>query len=164
MAANVSERISVALSLGGNLISAVETLPPLNSNFVKFKITFTDGSRLHVSEDWRAEGLAAYSYYWIASTDALIIGWDNSPHHPHLANFPHHKHIGQQRSREPSYETTLEDVLAIVKDRLSLALEETAQAEAIKDEREPPRPLGPSTQDQPNRSEQTSPEKPLPSQ
>jgi hypothetical protein len=145
------------------LISTVETRPSANPNFVKFKITLTDGSRLHVSEDWRAEGLAAYSYYWIASTDALIIGWDNSPHHPHLANFPHHKHIGQQRNREPSYETTLEDVLVIVKERLSPVLEETAQAELTKDEREPPQPLNSSAQDQPNRSA-PSPGKPFPSQ
>lgn len=119
MAANVVERISVALAICGNLVSSAETSTLPNPNFAKFKVVFIDGSRLHVSEDWRGEHLTAYSYYWIDSSDNLIIGWDNSEHHRQLENFPHHKHLGEQDQREPSYETTLADVLAIIKQKFA---------------------------------------------
>ncbi len=121
MPANAFERISIALSIGGKLISSVETASPRNPNFAKFKVLFVDGSRLHINEDWRGDRLSAYSYYWLDSADNLIIGWDDSKHHPHLDNFPHHKHIEQQDKRQPSYETTLEDVLAVIKQKLTAA-------------------------------------------
>jgi Family of unknown function (DUF6516) len=119
MPANVIERISIALSIGGKLISSVETLPPRNPNFAKFNVLFVDGSRLHVNEDWRGDRLSAYSYYWLDSADNLIVGWDDSKHHPRLENFPHHKHIDRQAQREPSYETTLEEVLVVIKQKLT---------------------------------------------
>lgn len=106
MATSDAERIAVALSIGRSLIVSIETLPRANPNLTRFKITFNDGRRLYVSEDWRGDTLFMYSYYWIDSADRLIVGWDNSAHHPHLPNFPHHKHIGQQEQREPSDETS----------------------------------------------------------
>lgn len=42
----------------------------------------------------------------------------NAPHHPHLDNFPHHTHIGARSNRQPSYATTLEEVLSIIQSRL----------------------------------------------
>ena len=55
-----------------------------------------------------------YSYYWLDGANELKIGWDNSPHHERLENFPHHKHIGEQENRVPSYETSIADVMAFV--------------------------------------------------
>jgi hypothetical protein len=52
----------------------------------------------------------------LTAENELKIGWDNAPHHTHLQNFPHHKHIGRQADMQPSFETTLEDVMqAIIK-------------------------------------------------
>lgn len=118
MAANDTERIAVALSIGRSLIASIESLPRTNPNLTRFKIVFTDDSRLYINEDWRGDILFAYSYYWVDPADHLIIGWDSSTHHPRLPNFPHHKHVGQQDRREPSDETSLEQVLNVIRARL----------------------------------------------
>ena len=112
-------RIAAAYAAcGPQLITSVDLLPARNANSVRFRLTFADGSRLHVSEEWRRGSLGAYSYYWIDENGALIQGWDNAPHHAHLDNYPHHTHIGGSSERQPSYATTLEDVLVIVESRL----------------------------------------------
>ena len=100
------------------LITAVDLLPARNVHSVRFRLTLSDGSRLHVSEEWLRGSLNAYSYYWLDVDHALIQGWDNAPHHTHLDNYPHHTHVGISSARQPSYTTTLEDVLAIIESRL----------------------------------------------
>ncbi len=85
---------------------------------MRFRLTLTDGSRLHVSEDWQSGALGAYSYYWLDPVDNLIIGWDNAPHHASISSHPHHKHITAQANRQPSTERTLEDVLTVIRTRL----------------------------------------------
>ncbi len=119
MSVNTTERIALALSLCSDLIESFETLWSDNPNLAKFKVVFTDGSRLQVSEDWRGDALYAYSYYWLDSSSRLIIGWDNSKHHPQLENFPHHKHVRKQEHRKPSSETSLEDVLTFIRQKLT---------------------------------------------
>jgi hypothetical protein len=119
MPANVFARVAVAYTLCSDIISAIDFRPARAPNLVRFRLTFTDGSCLHVSEDWQSGALGAYSYYWLDSTNALIVGWDNSPHHTEISTFPHHKHVGSQDYREPSNETTLEDVLAVIRARLA---------------------------------------------
>ena len=37
------------------------------------------------------ETLGKYAYTLIEQ-DRRVVGWDNAPHHPGLANFPHHFH------------------------------------------------------------------------
>lgn len=37
------------------------------------------------------ETLGKYAYTLIRQNQR-VVGWDNAPHHPHLANFPHHFH------------------------------------------------------------------------
>jgi len=115
---DVFSRIAAAYAICGQLITAVDLLPARNPNHIRFRLTFDDGSRLHVSEEWRRGALKAYSYYWLDAHDALIQGWDNAPHHPHLANFPHHTHVGAQSNRQPSYATTLEEVLTIIRSQI----------------------------------------------
>jgi hypothetical protein len=112
-------RIAAAYSAcDPQLITAVDLLLARNANSVRFRLTFADGSRLHVSEEWRQGSLHAYSYYWLDADDALLQGWDNAPHHRHLDNYPHHTHIGSSSERQPSNAATLEDVLAIIDARL----------------------------------------------
>ena len=60
--------------MGGSIIVAFDLLPTQAPHHVRFRLTFTDGSRLHVSEDWQSGALGAYSYYWLDSADNLVIG------------------------------------------------------------------------------------------
>jgi hypothetical protein len=77
-------------------------------------LALNDGTTLRVAERWYSNSLMRYSYYWLDAEDKLKIGWDNSPHHDELDNFPHHKHLGQQAEMVPSYETSLEAVMLVV--------------------------------------------------
>ncbi len=80
----------------------------------KLVLVLNDGMTLRLVERWQARKLVRYSYYWLDVEDNLKIGWDNSPHHRRLDNYPHHKHVGTQAVRLPSYETCLEDVMAVL--------------------------------------------------
>ena len=86
----------------------------LEDETVQLILFLRDGSNLRVTEKWRGETLERYGYYWLTTQNELKIGWDNSPHHQKLENFPHHKHIGKQENRAPSPETTLEDVMRVI--------------------------------------------------
>ncbi|NCP04532.1 MAG: hypothetical protein GW861_14290 [Deltaproteobacteria bacterium] len=88
----------------------------LDEELLRLVLYFEDGSNLRVTEQWNEDALERYSYYWLTAENELKIGWDNAPHHTHLQNFPHHKHVGEQADMQPSFETTLEDVMqAIIK-------------------------------------------------
>lgn len=82
-------------------------------------IILNDGTNLRMVERWRGGVLVRYSYYWLDAEDRLKVGWDNSPHHEQLENFPHHKHIGGQAKRVPSYEVCLEDVMAVLEKEIA---------------------------------------------
>mgnify|MGYP000751774429 CR=1 FL=1 len=86
----------------------------LTEETLKLVLILNDGTTMRVTERWRGGRLIRYSYYWLDTENKLKVGWDNSPHHKRLENFPHHKHIGEQGRREASFETCLEDVMAIV--------------------------------------------------
>jgi hypothetical protein len=88
----------------------------LDEELLRLVLYFDNGSNLRVTEQWNGEALSRYSYYWLTAENELKIGWDNAPHHTRLQNFPHHKHVGEQAGIQPSFETTLEDVMqAIIK-------------------------------------------------
>lgn len=86
----------------------------LDNETLRLILYLKDGTNLRVVEQWQGDHLERYSYYWLTATNRLKIGWDNAPHHQRLYNFPHHKHVGTQENRQPSYETSLEEVMAIV--------------------------------------------------
>lgn len=94
----------------------IHRLVPLQveDEYLKIVIYFADGSNLRVTEEWEGDVLTKYSYYWLTPDNQLKIGWDNTPHHVKLANFPHHKHVGQQTNRQPSGETRLEEVMQVI--------------------------------------------------
>lgn len=81
---------------------------------IRLILFLQDGSNLRVTEQWQGSRLIRYSYYWLTADNRLITGWDNAAHHHHLPTHPHHKHIGQQANIQPSTETNLEAVMAII--------------------------------------------------
>jgi len=86
----------------------------LDGETLRIVLHLQDGTNLRVTEQWQGRTLERYSYYWLTATNALKIGWDNAPHHTRLPNFPHHKHVGRQENRQPSSETCLEEVMAVI--------------------------------------------------
>ena len=93
----------------------------LDDETLRLVVYLKDGTNLRVVEQWQGRQLERYSYYWLTATNSLKAGWDNAPHHQRLENFPHHKHIGTQENRQPSYETSLEAVMAVVLSRTDTA-------------------------------------------
>ena len=85
----------------------------------RLSLSLIDGTTLRVTERWRNGKLLRYSYYWLDSEDKLLIGWDNSPHHDKLENYPHHKHVREQAKRVASYEICLEDVMEVLEQEIS---------------------------------------------
>ncbi len=90
----------------------------LTDEILRLVLWLNDGTTLRVTERWHVQAhqkvLVRYSYYWLDAENKLKVGWDNAPHHAQMANFPHHKHIGQQNNVQPSYEISLEQVMASV--------------------------------------------------
>jgi len=97
-------------------VEYIKELIPLEDEegYLKAVIHFHDGTNLRVNESWEANQLIEYSYYWLTRHNQLKIGWDNSPHHRKLENFPHHKHVTHHTNLQPSDETTLDAVMKIV--------------------------------------------------
>jgi len=60
---------------------------------------------------WEHKTPVARRYaYHVFDGDALVVRWDNAPHHRDIATFPHHKHIGGEIAE--SEEMQISDVLA----------------------------------------------------
>ncbi|HBY98234.1 MAG TPA: hypothetical protein DEP84_30530, partial [Chloroflexi bacterium] len=78
-------------------------------------LSLNDGTDLRLTEQWSGDTLERYSYSWLTASNELKIGWDNAPHHTHLETFPHHKHVTRQENLQPSFETSLEDVVAFIR-------------------------------------------------
>ncbi len=94
----------------------VQSIVPLelDGETLRLILYLKDGTNLRVTEQWQGETLLRYSYYWLTPADGLKVGWDNAPHHARLKNFPHHKHVGRKENRQPSFETCLEEVMAVI--------------------------------------------------
>ena len=104
------------LAIEENFGEDVERIVPveLDEATILVILYLKDGSNLRVAEQWEGVELKRYSYYWLTSDDELKIGWDNAPHHQQLEGFPHHKHVGRQDNLQPSKETGLEAVMALI--------------------------------------------------
>ena len=89
-------------------------LSEVDEELLRLVLYFKDGTNLRVTEQWSGNKLKRYSYYWLTEVNELKIGWDNAPHHTRLQNFPHHKHVGQRGNMQPSFETSLEDVMMVI--------------------------------------------------
>lgn len=99
-----------------NFSESVERIVPveLDGETLQLILYLKDGTNLRVTEQWSGSILERYSYYWLTPTNDLKIGWDNAPHHTRLETYPHHKHVGRKENLQPSLETRLEEVMAIV--------------------------------------------------
>jgi hypothetical protein len=79
------------------------------------RVAFLDGSLLEFSEHLIVErgwllNKISYAYHYQRADGALILRYDNTPHHPEItATFPHHKHAGEKI--EASVAPDLHDVL-----------------------------------------------------
>jgi hypothetical protein len=83
--------------------------------FLRAKAELFDGSLLYVRELFFHDQ-SKYSYHWQTQTGALLLRWDNAPHHPEIPTFPHHQHEGERVT--PSVRVTVEEVLAELAKRL----------------------------------------------
>jgi hypothetical protein len=54
--------------------------------------------------------------HWQTQTGALLLRWDNAPHHPEIPTFPRYKHKGERVI--PFVRVTVEEVLAALAKRL----------------------------------------------
>jgi len=110
-------RIASIWSILAELVVEI-AVPRVDYHAFRLRVTLTDGSTIRISEQYYRETLEQYAYYWLDVNNRLLIGWDNAPHHSHLPSFPHHKHVGSQDALQPSEETTPEEILAAIRDRL----------------------------------------------
>jgi len=108
-----SERLLEIESAFARHVQAIIPLE-LEGETLRLIMYLNDGTNLRVAEPWRGSALERYSYYWLTTGDELKIGWDNAPHHHQLENYPHHQHIANKNSLEPSAESCLEDVMAVI--------------------------------------------------
>lgn len=90
----------------------------LKGNIEQYKATvqLKDGSLLHINEVWLAGVLHKYAYYWLTPAGTVLQGWDNAPHHKHIATYPHHVHQDDQVF--PSHVRSLANVLDLLEERL----------------------------------------------
>lgn len=102
----------------GEYIKAIVPLK-IEDEYMKIIIYLSDDTTLRVTEEWDGDRLVHYSCYWLTPDNQLKVGWDNSPHHKKLENFPHHKHVGRRENRQTSFETCLEDVMEAIISELS---------------------------------------------
>lgn len=86
----------------------------LDGETIRLVLHLKDGCTLRVTEQWSGNVLERYSYYWLTPANELKIGWDNAPHHTRLKNYPHHKHVGREKTLQPSSEMRLEEVMDVV--------------------------------------------------
>ena len=76
-----------------------------------------DGSKLYIRETIIYSTKRKYSYHWQNTSGELITRWDNAPDWD-VETFPHHKHSGDKKQAKPSYERTLEQVLAVIAEKM----------------------------------------------
>jgi hypothetical protein len=85
---------------------------------VRGRLTLTDGSVLHVRENYVViTGWIDYAYQWQTADHQLIIRWDNA-HAVDLPTSPYHQHVGSEDNVLPSEPMTLEMVLAFIATQL----------------------------------------------
>ena len=86
----------------------------MDGETIQLVLYLKDGTNMRVTEQWSGPLLQRYSYYWLTAKNELRVGWDNAPHHRQLTTHPHHKHVARKDNLQPSSETCLEEVMAII--------------------------------------------------
>ena len=84
---------------------------------LRAEVTFINNSQLYIRETVINPTRRKYSYHWQSQDGVLLIRWDNAPDWD-VETFPHHKHLENQQNVVPSYERTLQQVLAVIKNAI----------------------------------------------
>lgn len=77
--------------------------------YYRLAVRLHDGSLLHAREFFSADE-RHYSFHWQTAEGALIVRWDDAPHHRELETFPYHVHEGE--AVKQSLPVSLREVLA----------------------------------------------------
>ena len=85
---------------------------------LRAELILTDNTILYVRETVLSISIRKYSYHWQDRRGKLIARWDNAPDWD-VETFPHHVHVGEEDAVEPSFDRTLDQVLGIIRRRLS---------------------------------------------
>lgn len=84
------------------------------------RLKLTDNSILEITEIFVFYiSKRKYSFQWMDENYDLKIRWDNAPHHRQIITFPHHKHIEQEENIYESQETTVEEILGLIKSKIN---------------------------------------------
>ncbi len=86
--------------------------------YYKLKIVFQNQSILFARE-YMDESERNYSFHWQDQHDALIMRWDNAPHHKSIETFPHHKH-DKKGFISANTELSIKEVLLIIQNQISM--------------------------------------------
>ncbi|MCD6137261.1 MAG: hypothetical protein J7J91_01540 [Deltaproteobacteria bacterium] len=84
---------------------------------LRAEIEIIDGSQLYIRETVIHALKRKYAYPWQDKHQMLIVRWDNAPDWD-VETFPHHRHVGKKENVEPSYERTLEQVMAVIAEKV----------------------------------------------
>ncbi|MCC7438770.1 MAG: hypothetical protein IT211_09790 [Armatimonadetes bacterium] len=84
----------------------------------RYRIQFRNGNLLEAFERFEStpSGIAVlkYSFHLQDASGALIMRWDNAPHHPTVPSFPDHLHQGSEDNVLPNSPVTLRDILTLL--------------------------------------------------
>ena len=83
--------------------------------YYRVDVTLRDGSLLHAREFFNPEE-RHYSFHWQTAAGALIVRWDDAPHHRGLETFPYHVHEGD--TVKMSLPVSLREVLTEIEKRI----------------------------------------------
>lgn len=97
-------------------LDVLELVEEESVQFLRARAEIIDGSMLHVRELF-APPHSKYSYHWQSNAGAILLRWDNAPHHPEIPTHPDHRHEGGQVA--PSSRASIEEVLAELEARVS---------------------------------------------
>jgi hypothetical protein len=72
----------------------------LVDGYMRARLVLADESYLEFAEYVQVVDetiqVVTYSYHWATSDNRLLRRWDNTPHFPHVPDFPHHIHQGEE--------------------------------------------------------------------
>ena len=96
-------------------IDVLELVDESTVQLLRIRAVLKDASMLYITELHTAD-FQKYSYHWQNKNGDILIRWDNAPHHKELKTFPHHRHEGKRVL--PSHRITVEEVIAVLKNKL----------------------------------------------
>lgn len=111
-----------ALIVFADIIGEYDVLIDINEGgFYHFyvRVLFDDGTVLYAREYINMKQVRKYAFQWQKADATLLMRWDNSPHHEHIATYPYHQHSGSEENAQPSAAMTLETVLSFIQAQLT---------------------------------------------